>query len=64
MLADEFVAQSLHAKAARATQIEDAGIHLDIDFTRGGLQRSPALFDEPGLAEWLITPPLFPQRGA
>ena len=33
-------------------------------FFVGGPQRSPALFDEPGLAECLITPPPFPQRWA
>ena len=64
MLADEFIAQPFHAKATRATQIEDEGFHLDIDFARSGPQRSPALFDEPGLAECLITPPPFPQRWA
>ena len=64
MLADELVAQPLHAKATRATQIEDDGFHLDIDFARGRPQRSPALFDQPGLAERLIMPPPFPQRWA
>jgi hypothetical protein len=55
MLADEFIAQPLHAKATRAAQIEDDGFHLDIDFARGRPQRSPALFEEP----WVLRVPAF-----
>ena len=64
MLADQFVTQSLHTKAARATQIEDEDFRFNADFARGAPQWSPALFNEPGLAGRLITPPPFPQRWA
>ena len=64
MLADELIAQPLHAKATRAAQIEDEGFRLIADFARSGSERRPALFDEPGFAERLITPPPFPQRWA
>jgi hypothetical protein len=46
MLTDELIAQTLHAKATLATQIEDESVRRGVDFARSGPQWRSALFDE------------------